>query len=266
MRAALVALLLIAYAAHSEPGLTYEQALQDGQSYSAFLVSYESSGLKVHAMVAVPHAKAPEGGYPVLIANHGYVPDPRKYGITADGINSRPGDYYRSVPELYASRGFMVVLPDYRGHNTSEGFEQIKLQDSAAIELYAQDVVELISLLPEIEHADMDKVFMWSHSMGGGVSLHALLATNLVKASSFWATMNVADSVQQLAGLDGPVIIHHSKGDQSTEHAYSEQLAAALTEIGHPVSFFSLDGNHHYFDEETREKAADRDTAFFLSH
>jgi hypothetical protein len=45
-------------------------------------------------MVAVPNSAIPENGFPVVIANHGYVPDPARYGITAEGIDSRPGDYY----------------------------------------------------------------------------------------------------------------------------------------------------------------------------
>ena len=117
----------------------------------------------------------PEKGFPVVIANHGYVPDPTKYGITAAGIDSRPGDYYRSVPELYASRGFLVILPDYRGHNSSEGFEFVHKPNSVA--LYADDVISLLASLDEIDEADTKKLFMWSHSMGGGVSMRVQLAT-----------------------------------------------------------------------------------------
>ena len=106
----LVAALLVIACAESAttPFINVERSLDDGPSFSAYLVSYLSDGLKVHAMVAVPNRDMPEAGFPILIANHGYVPEPGKYGITAAGIDSRPGDYYRSVPELYASRGFLV--------------------------------------------------------------------------------------------------------------------------------------------------------------
>ncbi len=266
MKALLLATVLLTACVHADSGLKHEGPLAAGPSHSAYLVSYFSDGLKVHAMVAVPTSARPDNGYPVVIANHGYVPDPRKYGITADGINSRPGDYYRSVPELFASRGFLVVLPDYRGHNNSEGFELIKTQNRDSIDLYADDVIELMSHLQEIEHADMDSVFMWSHSMGGGVSMQALLATDVVKASSFWATTSVNDMSDQFAALDGPVIIQHSKGDRSTEASNSEQLAAALQAIAHPVELYTLDSKDHYFEGEIRDQAADRDTKFFLSH
>ena len=111
---------------HSATGsLKYEKTLDDGRAYTAYLASYRHSGLTLYAMVAVPRSPRPNSGYPVVIANHGYVPDPKRYGIRSDGRNARPGDYYASVPELYTSRGFLVVLPDYRGHNTSDGYEFI---------------------------------------------------------------------------------------------------------------------------------------------
>jgi len=140
-------------------------------SFSAYLVSYQSSGLKVYAMVAVPNTSKPKAGYPVLIANHGFVATPEKYGITAEGIDSRPGDYYRDVPEIYAREGFLVVMPDYRGHNISEGFTTGYL----ATNYYTLDVLALLSALSGLDDAEaspmrpmptMPKVFPFSPNMG----------------------------------------------------------------------------------------------------
>ena len=66
--------------------LSVERALDDGPGFSAYLVSYQSSGLKVHAMVALPDTPMPPAGYPVIIANHGHHPDPPRYGMTAAGV------------------------------------------------------------------------------------------------------------------------------------------------------------------------------------
>jgi len=244
-----------------ETSLSYERPLEEGMSFTAYLLSYPYAGLKLYAMIAVPKSTAPEAGFPVVIANHGYVPDPTRYGITAEGVDSRPGDYYRSVPELYAARGFLVVIPDYRGHNSSEGLEYILEQQLPGY--FAEDVVAMMSVLAEIESADLDNVFMWSHSMGGGVSMRALLATDIVKASSFWATTNVDDLQGYFADLDGPVMIQHAAGDTSTEHSNSERLAGALEAIGHPHVYVSYDSDDHYFEGEMRERAADRDAEFF---
>lgn len=245
--------------------LTYERQLDETPYFAADLVSYRYAGMKLHAMVAIPKTAMPEHGYPVVIANHGYVPVPPKYGITATGIDSRPGDYYRSVPELFASRGFLLILPDYRGHNNSEGFEYIDPQDEQSTLYYAEDVVALMTALKDIENADLNNVFMWSHSMGGPISLRAMLATDIVKASSFWSTMDVADLYVHLAEIDGPIQIHHSIEDQSTSYSNSLELSDALQTIEHNATMYSYDGAHHYFDPTDRETAADRDAGFFMS-
>ncbi len=245
--------------------LTRAGALQGSSRFSAYLVSYYHAGLKLHAMVAVPASAMPAQGYPVVIAAHGYVPDPKKYGITRDGTDSRPGDYYRSVPGLFASRGFLVVLPDYRGHNSSEGFAYIDPQDEHSISYYAEDVVALLSALEDLQHADLRHVFMWSHSMGGPVALRAMLATDRVKASSFWATMKMDELMPHLAGVSGPVAIHHSIEDETTDYTNSLEFGAALEAIGREFTLYSYHGAHHYLDEVARELAADRDALLFRS-
>ena len=123
--------------------------IEGGPGFDSFLYSYKSAGLKVHAMVAVPHAPQPENGFPVLVANHGHHPDPPEYGITAEGKDWRPGDYYRRIPELFVAQGFMVVMPDFRGHNNSEGFEFTEgmLESS----YYTEDVLNLLAGLESLD-------------------------------------------------------------------------------------------------------------------
>ena len=269
MRTFVAALLVCFGTAQADSGLTIEGPLPDGPSYTAYLVSYPSDELKVHAMVAVPRSERPGAGFPIVVANHGYVPDPRQYGIGADGLDSRPGDYYRSVPDLYASRGFVVVMPDYRGHNSSEGYEQIKGQDRAAMQeivgLYAADVAALLGHLGQIQEADSSQVFMWSHSMGGGVSMRVILASDVVKAASFWSTMDISDMGDRLGDISTPIMIHHARGDRSTTSNNSIRLAAALASADKIAELNIYDVAEHFFGQELREAAADRDAAFFLS-
>ncbi|MDJ0699634.1 MAG: alpha/beta fold hydrolase [Woeseiaceae bacterium] len=167
--------------------LEFVRELDGTDSFDSHLVAYEVAGLQVHAMVAVPVTEPPPRGFPVVVANHGHHPDPPRYGITAEGIDARPGDYYRSVPELYASRGFLVVMPDYRGHNDSEGFEFT--EGMLESRYYAEDVLALLAGLEDIEKADLDNVFMWGHSMGGEVTLRTLLATDRIRGASIWSTV-----------------------------------------------------------------------------
>jgi dipeptidyl aminopeptidase/acylaminoacyl peptidase len=161
--------------------------IEGGVGYSAMLYQYVSAGLKVHAMVARPDVEAPEGGFPVVIFNHGHHPEPPKYGITAEGKNHRPGDYYRAIPDLFVARGFLVVVPDYRGHNNSEGIEYSEGMLESAY--YTEDVLNLIAGLHDIEGINLKQLFMIGHSMGGEVTLRALLATDKIKAASMWSSV-----------------------------------------------------------------------------
>ncbi|MCP5092310.1 MAG: alpha/beta fold hydrolase [Gammaproteobacteria bacterium] len=174
-------------AASRDTELTLVGEIEGGPGFDAFLYAYDSAGLRVYAMVAMPHAPKPDGGFPVLIANHGHHPDPPNYGITADGKDWRPGDYYRRIPELFVARKFAVVMPDYRGHNTSEGFEFTEgmLESS----YYTEDVLNLMAGLDALPNIDTDMLFMWGHSMGGEVTLRALLATDRLRAASMWSSV-----------------------------------------------------------------------------
>jgi dipeptidyl aminopeptidase/acylaminoacyl peptidase len=167
--------------------LTLVGEIDGGPGFAAFLYSYPSAGLKVHALVAVPAEPGPENGYPVLIANHGHHPEPPRYGITAEGKDWRPGDYYRRIPELFVAQGFIVVMPDFRGHNNSEGLEFTEgmLESS----YYTEDVLNLLDGLDSLEGADLENIFMWGHSMGGEVTLRSLLATDRIKGASMWSSI-----------------------------------------------------------------------------
>jgi dipeptidyl aminopeptidase/acylaminoacyl peptidase len=167
--------------------LAYEGKIEGGPGFSAELYSYVSAGLKVYAMVARPDSEVPDGGFPLLIANHGHHPDPPNYGFTADGKDWRPGDYYRRIPEQFAAAGFLVVLPDYRGHNNSEGLEYTEGMLESAY--YTEDVLNLLAGLDDIADINAEQIFMWGHSMGGEVTLRALLATDRVKAASMWSSV-----------------------------------------------------------------------------
>ena len=167
--------------------LTQVGPVAGGSGFSATLYRYDSAGLRVHALVARPCGNAPSGGWPVVIANHGHHPDPPNYGITADGEDHRPGDYYRRIPELFVARGYVVVMPDYRGHNNSEGFEFTEGMLESAY--YTEDVLNLIAGLDDIPGIDTDQIFMWGHSMGGEVSLRTVLANDRVRALSMWSSV-----------------------------------------------------------------------------
>ena len=236
-----IVLLLIAATACSKPAprsieelrseardveLSLVGEIDDGAGYSAFLYSYESAGLKVHALVAIPDEPMPEGGFPILIANHGHHPEPKKYGITVAGKDWRPGDYYRRIPELFAAQGFMVVMPDFRGHNNSEGFEFTEgmLESS----YYTEDVLNLLAGLASLANGDQDSIFMWGHSMGGEVTLRALVATERIRGASMWSSVggDIWDQSYYYSRYSDPVAYDSSETPKSVIERLRGRVAA----------------------------------------
>lgn len=178
--------------------LTFEKKLSSTSNYNSELVSYQSDGLEVYALVTIPKTKIPKKGYPVLIFGHGFHPDPKKYGIsTKTGKDWRPGDYYREIPETFAENGYLVITPDYRGHNSSEGFNFTQTSYLAST-YYAIDVLNLISSLNQLEEANTENIFYLGHSMGGDVGLKALLVSKQIKAASIWSGVSASTFEQAL--------------------------------------------------------------------
>lgn len=220
-------------AKHYSATLSYEHKLDDGPGFSAYLVSYPSAGLKVYAMVATPTSPPPAAGFPVLVVNHGTHPNPPRYGITAAGVDSRPGDYYRAVPALYAKHGFLVVIPDYRGHNVSEGGEFA--HGFLASGYYTEDVLALLSGLRSIKNADLSNVFMWGHSLGGEVSLRVLLATDLIVGASLWSSVggDIWDQAYHYSRYTDPTAVDSG----TTPKAAFDELRRDIMALGVPYDW-----------------------------
>jgi alpha-beta hydrolase superfamily lysophospholipase len=45
----------------------------------------------------------------------------------------------------------------------------------------------LLSVLPGLDDADLDKLFMWGHSLGGEITLRTLLVDGSIRGASLWS-------------------------------------------------------------------------------
>ena len=202
--------------------------VKGGEGFDAYLVAYESGGLGVHALVAVPEGLQDKA--PVLVANHGHHPDPPRYGITADGTDWRPGDYYRQIPALFTREGFIVVMPDFRGHSSSEGAEFTEGMLESAY--YTEDVVTLLSALDQIEFADTDNVFMWGHSMGGEISLRSVVISDRIKGASMWSSVggDIWDQSYYYSRYENP----HAPDSSDVDKPVVTRLEAQIADLSGP--------------------------------
>lgn len=163
----------------------YERPAIDGVHRR--VVWFTADGLRQYALVLKPGGATPEGGWPVLLINHGHHPNPPQYGRIASGETDRPGDYYRAIPLAFAQLGFMVVVPDFRGHNDSEGKQYAKGPLESG--WYSRDAIVAFRALDSLPTAHRENRFMWGHSMGGAVTQRALIALqDRVKGASIWSS------------------------------------------------------------------------------
>ena len=152
--------------------LVIESSLTPDQNYNRYIASYESDGLKIYALLTVPLGVKPESGWPVIIFNHGYIP-PNEYWTT---------ERYVAYIDGFARNGYIVFRSDYRGHGISEG-EASNAYGSPA---YTVDVLNGISAIKRYPEADPDRIGMWGHSMGGHITLRAMVVSDEIKAGVIW--------------------------------------------------------------------------------
>jgi dipeptidyl aminopeptidase/acylaminoacyl peptidase len=238
----------------------FERSAIDG--VNARVVNFTADGLKQYALVLEPAGERPDSGWPVMLVNHGHHPEPPNYGRIKDGSTDRPGDYYRDVPLAFARRGFLVVAPDFRGHNISEGAEFTggRLESH----WYARDTIAVYSALASLPGADLSRVFIWGHSMGGDVTLRVALALGpAISGASIWSTAATASAMLYRDELEIPLIIQHAKGDPVARFNWSESLATGLDASGKPHHFYPYESDEHMFRGTRLELAIDRDSDFF---
>jgi dipeptidyl aminopeptidase/acylaminoacyl peptidase len=161
----------------SYPGseLTFEQNLEPEAAYSRYVVSYESDGYKVYALMTVPNGARPDTGWPVIIFNHGYI-RPSAYSTTGN---------YVPYMDMLARNGYIVFKSDYRGHGQSDGEETVG--GGYGMPDYTADVLNAIASLRSYPDADPNRVGMWGHSMGGQITLRAMVVSEDIKAGVIWA-------------------------------------------------------------------------------
>lgn len=153
--------------------IVIEETLASGSNYNRYYVSYLSEGLKIYALLTVPRGKKPATGWPAVVFNHGFIP-PDVYKTT---------ERYIAYVDAFARNGYIVLRSDYRGHDRSEG-EPTGAYGSPG---YVIDVLNAVSSVKRYKDADPNRIGMWGHSMGGYITLRAMVINKDIKAGVIWA-------------------------------------------------------------------------------
>jgi dipeptidyl aminopeptidase/acylaminoacyl peptidase len=161
--------------AGSYPGsdFTIEKELNPGANYHRYYASYLSQGLKIFGLLTVPDGEMPSDGWPAIIFNHGYIP-PEIYRTT---------ERYIAYVDRLAQAGYIVYKIDYRGHDQSEGVAAGAYGDPG----YTIDVLNAVASIERFPQANPQKIGMYGHSMGGFLTLRAMVISHDIKAGVIWS-------------------------------------------------------------------------------
>lgn len=252
------------------------ETLSPGNNYSRSIISYQSDGLTIYAMLTIPFGEKPPSGWPVIIFNHGYIP-PEEYRTT---------ECYVAYADWLARSGFIILRSDYRGHDKSEG----EARGAYGSPDYTIDVLNAVAAVGQFPEADPDRIGMWGHSMGGYITLRSMVIDNQIKAGVIWAGVvgsypdlfnrgtqtpvpnatpsfrglwrtelleiygspeenpEFWDSISANAYLDdlsGPIQLHHGTGDTSVPVGNSENLYEQILAAGKAVELYLYPGDNH---------------------
>jgi dipeptidyl aminopeptidase/acylaminoacyl peptidase len=285
----------------SYPGsaITIDRTLNPAATYTRYVSSYRSDGLKIYAYLTIPRGAKPATGWPVVVFNHGYIP-PTQY---------RTLEKYIGYQDAFARNGYIVFRSDYRGHGSSEG-EAAGGYGSPA---YTVDVLNALSSIANHPDADPNRLAMWGHSMGGHITLRAMVVDKRIKAGVIWAGVvasyadmlerwrrrqaaqptpdpndaqsqrrrwrteliekygdpaanpafwNAISPISYVADASGPVSIHHGTRDTSVPIEFSQSLADMLKAKSKPHEYFIYQNDDHNLSRNLG-LALRRSVAFF---
>lgn len=271
------------------------QTLKEGSNYTRQVVSYQSGGLSIQALLTVPSGTAPKGGWPAIVFNHGYIP-PNVYRTT---------ERYVAYQDAFARAGFVTIKSDYRGHGSSQG----EALGGYYTPDYTDDVMNALGSLKRDKRVNNKRIGMWGHSMGGFMTLRAMVIDPSIKAGVIWAGVvanyddlmnnwnhkapasipqrvlnlrktaiakygtpknnpefwNALSANSYLKDLGGPLQLHIGTADEEVPVLFHTELVKQLKAAGQPTQSYIYEGDNHNLSRNLRT-ALNRSVAFFKAN
>jgi uncharacterized protein len=149
--------------------------LDENDKFTTYLIDYPSDGLTITGVMQLPVGAGP---FPVVLMNHGFF----------SRSVYRSGDGTDRAAAFLAEHGYITLASDYRSWGDSD------IGSSFFYSGLVIDVINLINAVPSIKQADPDRIGMWGHSMGGGVTTKVLTVDERVKAAVLYSPVSADDA------------------------------------------------------------------------
>ena len=257
--------------------ITIVKELTRGSNYRRYYAYYLSEGYKIYALLTIPEGEMPEGGFPAIVFNHGYIP-PDVYRTT---------ERYIAYVDEIAKAGYVVFRIDYRGHDASEG----DATGAYGHPGYTTDVLNAVASIKKLPEVNPEKIGMWGHSMGGFLTLRTMVISEDVRVGVIWAGVvtsypemlynwrrsgsftpspssrgvgwrtawleefgapdanpvfwNSVSATSYLTDLSGPLQLHHGTADEDVPFEFSIRLAEQARAAGQTADLYLYDGDNH---------------------
>jgi dipeptidyl aminopeptidase/acylaminoacyl peptidase len=262
--------------------IEFLEVMEQNLYFTRYLMRYPSDGLNIYGFADVPNDGE---AHPVIIALHGYI-DPAIYYTL---------DYTTLYADALANAGYIVLHPNLRGYAPSDNGDNL-FRVGMAI-----DVLNLIALVQSqsggtdpLRAARPDRIGLWGHSMGGGITTRVLTVTDDVQAAVLYAAMSGDEQKNyeairqwsgQTRGLDelnvlpetlnhispmyffqnitAAVSIHHGTADATVPLDWSVLTCDQLTSLGKSVECVYYQDMPHTFYGAGNEEFIQNTVRFF---
>ena len=214
------------------------------EEFVRYKVNYSSDDLTIHGFVNIPEGKGP---FPVVIALHGYVPASRYETL----------DYSTRYADSIARKGYIVLHPNMRNFPPSDSLGRTRDYLSG----YTIDVMNMLAHVRELawqpsifENADLTRIGIWGHSLGGGTALRVVGLVDEIQAAILYAAVSqryTNDStgieIFDYEGSNAAFNIHHGREDEVISVGWSQRLCAQLQDADKDVDCYFYDEQPHTF-------------------
>ena len=252
------------------PTFELVQETTDFDGDAAEVVSYESGGFEVQAVIRRPVDAASPA--PAVILVHGTA-DPEEYSGLTD---------YDDLADGFVDRGYVVVMPDLRNYADSEDDPRWETDIDIGGTLDVINAARAAAVDPGV---DPSRIALMGHSSGGTMVINAAVAapevaTAVVAAApasaTAWTNIDTflsgtpfydevvaahgtpEDSpdfwrdVSSLTFVDraqAPLLVVHGEADVDVPHEWSAELVDEWIAAGKDAQFEPIVGADHSFDE-----------------